>query len=195
MSDPTVPPNLPPEFGVHFALLEVSALSPARRGRANFGVDGGLSFVQFQILALLGEDRSSPRSMTDLADRLVHSKSGLTYQVDQLEKAGLVTRVASMQDERGVNVTLSAKGASVLRARASRPPRGGARRARRCARRRGPCGAHASARPRRAAHAVAAASLRPPSAVRRCRAVKASSACRGPRGGRTCFRMPRHPGG
>ena len=33
--------------------------------------------------------------MTELADRLVHSKSGLTYQVDRLEQAGLVARVPS----------------------------------------------------------------------------------------------------
>ena len=112
MSDPTVPPTLPPEFGVYFALLEVSAL--VQRGvEGQLRRDGGLSFVQFQILAILGED-PSPRSMTDLADRLVHSKSGLTYQVDRLEEAGLVARVPSKQDERGVNVTLSPKGAALL---------------------------------------------------------------------------------
>lgn len=113
MPDPIVPPSLPPEFGVYFALLEVSAL--VQHGvEGQLRRDGGLSFVQFQILAILGEDPSSPRSMTDLADRLVHSKSGLTYQVDRLEHAGLVARVPSEQDERGVNVTLSPKGASVL---------------------------------------------------------------------------------
>ena len=112
MSDPTVPPTLPPEFGVYFALLEVSAL--VQHGvEGQLRRDGGLSFVQFQILAILGED-PSPRSMTDLADRLVHSKSGLTYQVDRLEEAGLVARVPSKQDERGVNVTLSPAGAAVL---------------------------------------------------------------------------------
>lgn len=113
MSDPTVPPSLPLEFGVYFALLEVSAL--VQRGvEGQLRRDGGLSFVQFQILAILGEDPSSPRSMTDLADRLVHSRSGLTYQVDRLERAGLVARVPSEQDERGVNVTLSPKGSAVL---------------------------------------------------------------------------------
>jgi len=76
--------------------------------------DGGLSFVQFQILAILGEDPSSPRSMTDLADRLVHSRSGLTYQVDRLEQAGLVARTPSEHDERGVNVTLSPNGSALL---------------------------------------------------------------------------------
>ena len=113
MSDPTVPPRLPPEFGVYFALLEVGAL--VQHGvEGQLRRDGGLSFVQFQILAICGEDPSSPRSMTELADRLVHSKSGLTYQVDRLEQAGLVARVPSPQDERGVNVALSSKGASLL---------------------------------------------------------------------------------
>ena len=57
MSDPTVPPSLPPEFSVHFALLEVSAL--LQHGvEGQLRRDGGLSFVQFQILAVLGEDRS-----------------------------------------------------------------------------------------------------------------------------------------
>jgi DNA-binding MarR family transcriptional regulator len=98
---------------VYFALLEVSAL--VQHGvEGQLRRDGGLSFVQFQILAILGEDPSSPRSMTDLADRLVHSRSGLTYQVDRLERAGLVARVPSEQDERSVNVTLSAKGVAVL---------------------------------------------------------------------------------
>lgn len=112
MSDPAVPPSLPPEFGVYFALLEVGAL--VQHGvEGQLRRDGGLSFVQFQILAILGED-PSPRSMTDLADRLVHSKSGLTYQVDRLEQAGLVARVPSEYDERGVNVTLSPNGAALL---------------------------------------------------------------------------------
>ncbi|GAA1830506.1 MarR family winged helix-turn-helix transcriptional regulator [Agromyces salentinus] len=108
-----LPPGLPPEFGVYFALLEVSAL-------VEHGVvgqlrrDGDLSFVQFQILAILGEDRPSPLSMTDLADRLVHSKSGLTYQVGRLEQSGLVTRAPSSDDERGVEVRLTPEGAALL---------------------------------------------------------------------------------
>ena len=113
MPDVVIPPALPPEFGVYFALLEVSAL--VQHGvEGQLRRDGGLSFVQFQILALCGEDPSSPKSMTDLADRLVHSKSGLTYQVGQLAKAGLVERVPSPRDDRGVNVTLSPKGAALL---------------------------------------------------------------------------------
>ncbi|MGI9822149.1 MarR family winged helix-turn-helix transcriptional regulator [Agromyces sp. Marseille-Q5079] len=113
MPEPSVPPALPPEFGVYFALLEVSAL--VEHGVASqLRRDGGLSFVQFQILAILGEAPSTPRTMTELADRLVHSKSGLTYQVDRLEQAGLVARTPSTEDERSVTVMLSPEGASRL---------------------------------------------------------------------------------
>ncbi|MDF2580215.1 MAG: MarR family transcriptional regulator [Microbacterium sp.] len=113
MPDAPVPAALPEEFGVYFLLLEVGA-------RVEQGVQGqlrehgDLSFVQFRILATLGEDRSAGMSMTDIAARLVHSRSGLTYQVGQLEKAGLVVRAASAADERGVDVTLTEKGASLL---------------------------------------------------------------------------------
>jgi DNA-binding MarR family transcriptional regulator len=106
-------PGLAEEFGVYFALLEVSALvqhGVARQLRD----EGGLSFTQFQILAILGERPSVPSSMTVLADRLVHSRSGLTYQVDRLEKAGLIARTGSSDDERSVNVHLTDEGAALL---------------------------------------------------------------------------------
>ena len=98
---------------MYFALLEVSGL--LRHGsERQLRDEGGLSFVQFQILATLGEDPLTPRSMTYLADRLVHSKSGLTYQVGQLEQAGLVERAPSPDDDRGVNTTLTADGTALL---------------------------------------------------------------------------------
>jgi DNA-binding MarR family transcriptional regulator len=113
MPDAPLPPPPPAELGVYFALLEAGAL--VQHGvQGQLRDSGGLSFVQFQILAALGEDPSTPRSMTELADRLVHSRSGLTYQVGQLEKAGLVVRTPSTADERSVEVTLSPAGAALL---------------------------------------------------------------------------------
>jgi DNA-binding MarR family transcriptional regulator len=148
MPDRVIPPALPPEFGVYFALLEVSGL--VRHGsERQLRDEGGLSFVQFQILATLGEDPSTPRSMTYLADRLVHSKSGLTYQVAQLEQAGLVARAPSPDDDRGVVATLTADGAALL----GRVLPGHVR----------PKGADPPAGPRRAAPTGAPAALRPPS--------------------------------
>ncbi len=72
---------------------------------------GDLSFVQFQLLARLGlgSETGSAR-MTDLADGVVLSRSALTYQAGLLDKAGLVTRSPSEDDDRGVTVTITDAG-------------------------------------------------------------------------------------
>ena len=48
--------------------------------------------------------------MHDLAERMVISRSGLTYQITQLEARGLVSRMASADDDRGVEVQLAESG-------------------------------------------------------------------------------------
>jgi DNA-binding MarR family transcriptional regulator len=73
-----------------------------------------LSYTQFQILAVLTDAPDGRMRMTDIADRLVHSRSGLTYQVTQLAEAGLVTRVPAADDERSTVVTSTAKGRKAL---------------------------------------------------------------------------------
>ena len=45
--------------------------------------------------------------MSDLADVIIVSRSGLTYQVTQLEQAGLVRRAKSPSDDRGVLAILT----------------------------------------------------------------------------------------
>src|SRR4051812_31452539 len=52
--------------------------------------------------------------MTDLADGVVYSRSGLTYQAGLLEKAGLVSRGPSPDDERSITVTISDAGRALL---------------------------------------------------------------------------------
>jgi DNA-binding MarR family transcriptional regulator len=70
--------------------------------------------VQFQLLARLGDSPTGSRRMTDLADGVVYSRSGLTYQAGLLEKRGLVTRTTSPDDERGVTVTITDTGRALL---------------------------------------------------------------------------------
>jgi DNA-binding MarR family transcriptional regulator len=48
--------------------------------------------------------------MTELADGVVYSRSGLTYQAGLLQKAGLVTRAPSRDDERSMIVTITEAG-------------------------------------------------------------------------------------
>ena len=67
------------------------------------------------VMARLGLDSpTGSERMTDLADGVVYSRSGLTYQAGLLEKAGLVTRAPSADDERGVTVTITDAGRALL---------------------------------------------------------------------------------
>jgi DNA-binding MarR family transcriptional regulator len=52
--------------------------------------------------------------MTELADGVVYSRSGLTYQADLLEKAGLITRGPSPDDDRATLVTITGSGRTRL---------------------------------------------------------------------------------
>lgn len=107
------PPLDPTELGAYFALIEVSSLL-RHTVEQQLKDAGDLSYVQFQLLASLGDAPDGSRRMTDLADGVVYSRSGLTYQVGLLERAGLVGRSPSVDDERGVTVTITDAGRAVL---------------------------------------------------------------------------------
>lgn len=100
------------QLGAYFALMEVAGLL-RHAVEEQLREDGDLSYVQFQLLARLGLDSpTGSERMTDLADGVVYSRSGLTYQAGLLEKAGLVVRAPSVDDERSVTVTITDTGRS-----------------------------------------------------------------------------------
>lgn len=103
----------PDQLAAYLTLTEVANLLQ-HAVEHQIRASGGLSVVQFQILATLNDAPQGRLRMTDLADALVHSRSGLTYQAGQLEKAGLVTRAASEDDERSTVVGLTEAGREVL---------------------------------------------------------------------------------
>ncbi|MFJ3922001.1 MarR family winged helix-turn-helix transcriptional regulator [Streptomyces sp. NPDC090022] len=72
--------------------------------------DSGLSHPQYEILVRLAAAPDAELRMTDLANGLINSKSGLTYQVTQLEKAGLVRRRSCPTDVRGIFAVLTETG-------------------------------------------------------------------------------------
>ncbi|TDC73714.1 MarR family winged helix-turn-helix transcriptional regulator [Streptomyces hainanensis] len=76
--------------------------------------DAGLSHPQYEILVKLGAAGAAGIRMTELAESLITSKSGLTYQIGQLEKRGLVTRGACPTDVRGVTARLTESGRAAL---------------------------------------------------------------------------------
>ena len=98
----------PAQLRAYFAFTEVTSL-------LQYGVqqqlqaEGGLSYVQFEILAKLAHsDRAL--TMTELADGVVYSRSGLTHQAGLLEKEGLITRSTSSGDQRATVVEVTNPG-------------------------------------------------------------------------------------
>jgi DNA-binding MarR family transcriptional regulator len=98
----------PAQMRTYFAFTEAASLLEYAV-RQQLQAEGDLSYVQFEILAkLVGAQR--PLTMTDLADGVVYSRSGLTHQAGLLEKAGLITREASAADQRATVVDITKAG-------------------------------------------------------------------------------------
>jgi DNA-binding MarR family transcriptional regulator len=99
----------PVQLGAYFALIEVSSL-------LRYAIEqqlreaAGLTFVQFQILRRLQLSAAGSHRMTDLADAIVFSRSGLTYQASRLERDGLVVRTPSPDDDRSVIISITDAG-------------------------------------------------------------------------------------
>ena len=103
----------PTQLTAYLAFTEVgSLLRPAVERQLRDA--GDLSYIQFQLLARLGDSPDGSQRMTDLADGVVYSRSGLTYQAQLLEQRGLITRAPSPDDERSTVAALTAAGRDVL---------------------------------------------------------------------------------
>jgi DNA-binding MarR family transcriptional regulator len=102
----------PQQLGAYFPLMEAVSLLQ-HHVEQDLRTDGDLSYVQFQLLARLA-DAHGQLTMTQLADGVVYSRSGLTYQAGLLEKAGLITRGPSPDDERATLVTITENGVALF---------------------------------------------------------------------------------
>jgi DNA-binding MarR family transcriptional regulator len=101
------------QLDAYFSLIETGSLL-RHAVEQQLREAGELSYVQFQLLARLGDSPSGSSRMTELADGVVYSRSGLTYQAQALEQRGLVTRAPSVDDERGTTVTITEQGRAIL---------------------------------------------------------------------------------
>jgi DNA-binding MarR family transcriptional regulator len=75
--------------------------------------EGGLSLRWYDVLVHL-EDAPDGLRMNELADHILHSKSGLTRVIDNMETAGLVSRERPANDRRVVLVFLTSDGRKAL---------------------------------------------------------------------------------
>lgn len=86
-----------------------------RRIEEQLKADAGLTHGQYEVLVLLSEAPEHSLRMTELARRAVVSKSAMTYQISQMENAGLVERTSCPSDERGVVAVLTSEGMRLLK--------------------------------------------------------------------------------
>jgi DNA-binding MarR family transcriptional regulator len=103
----------PEQLGAYFALMEVSSIL-RHAVEQHLRIDGDLSYVQFGILARLNDSPVGSHRMTDLADGVVYSRSGLTYQAGLLEARGLISRAPSPDDERSTTVSITDAGRALV---------------------------------------------------------------------------------
>ncbi|MFC5832464.1 MarR family winged helix-turn-helix transcriptional regulator [Nonomuraea insulae] len=102
------------EMAAWRAFLSTSHLLE-RRIEEQLKAAAGLTHPQYEILVRLADAPGRQMRMTELARGVVVSKSALTYQVTQLEKAGLVERANCPSDDRGVLAVLTEAGMGCLR--------------------------------------------------------------------------------
>ena len=102
------------QLRAYFGLMDVAGLL-RHHVEQQLRTAADLTYVQFKVLARLGLDSpTGSLRMTELADEVVYSRSGLTYQAGQMEKAGWVERTPSPEDDRGVTVTITDAGRARL---------------------------------------------------------------------------------
>ena len=85
------------------------------------GIEGRLEMASlpplgwYDVLFALYEQTDKRLRMSELAEQVLLSRSGLTRLVDRLEKEGYLRREACATDKRGLHVVLTAPGTAVLR--------------------------------------------------------------------------------
>lgn len=76
----------------------------------------GISLSSYEVLLFLADAPGGQRRMSDLAESVLLSRSGLTRLVDRLERDGLVRREPCPSDLRGFNALITAEGRKLFAA-------------------------------------------------------------------------------
>jgi DNA-binding MarR family transcriptional regulator len=104
----------PHELAVWRAFLRAHS-QLTRRLEADLIAEHSLPLASYDVLLTLMEAPNRRLRMTELADRVLLSRSGMTRLVDRLEREGLVVREACANDARGMFTVLTEQGYQRLR--------------------------------------------------------------------------------
>jgi DNA-binding MarR family transcriptional regulator len=83
---------------------------------AQLEAEHGLPLSSYEVLLFLADAPGRKMRMSELAESILLSRSGLTRLVDRLEREGLIARETCDQDARGSYAKLTAAGARKLAA-------------------------------------------------------------------------------
>ncbi|WP_454787726.1 MarR family winged helix-turn-helix transcriptional regulator [Mycolicibacterium lutetiense] len=75
----------------------------------------GLTLIDYHLLMLLTDATEHRLRMSELAQKMVFSRSRITYQINSMAKRGLVLREPVPEDRRGYRAVLTATGSDALR--------------------------------------------------------------------------------
>lgn len=115
-------PPAPPEralltdeqIGTWRALVAVHARLSVQL-EADLVAEHGIPLIEYEVLVQLLDAPDQRLRMTELADRVVLSRSGITRLVDRMEREGLVERAVCDEDGRGTYAVLTEGGTARLR--------------------------------------------------------------------------------
>ena len=106
-----------PRLAVWRSFLRAHA-SVVRRLERDLAAEAMMPLAWYDVLLQLAEAPGHRLRMTELADAVLLSRSGLTRLVDRLQAEGLVVRERSENDARGTYTVLTSAGRDRLRAAA-----------------------------------------------------------------------------
>ena len=78
----------------------------------------GLNLDDYEVLVFLSESPDERLRMSELSDRLLHSRSRLTQRIDRLSNRGFVRREKCHDDQRSTWAILTSEGMTALTAAA-----------------------------------------------------------------------------
>ena len=81
-----------------------------RRLEADLDAEGTVSLADYDVLIQLATAPGGKLRMSELADQVLLSRSGMTRRIDRLEVAGLVRRTECSLDRRGSYATITQAG-------------------------------------------------------------------------------------
>lgn len=94
-------------LGAHAAVM--------RRLEAELEAEGLISLADYDVLLNLASAPGGKLRMSELADHVLLSRSGMTRRIDRLEAAGLVTRAECAADRRGSYAAITPDGLERVR--------------------------------------------------------------------------------